>query len=117
LSFDPIGKPKYMIDNMFVMCHNGKYELTLGINVDEIRVNNKMHACYKFKVEWGIGGFKHKWGRFMKWYDSTKSKYNYLFRVVVLLTNFLHIHYQDLKFKVISNHLNNSIDHDWDDEY
>jgi hypothetical protein len=53
----------------------------------------------------------------MKWYDSTKSEYNYLFRVVVLLTNFLHIHYQDFKFEIINNHLNNSIDHDWDDEY
>jgi hypothetical protein len=44
LSFDPIGKPKYMNDNMFVMCHIGKYELALVIDVDEIRVNNKMHV-------------------------------------------------------------------------
>ncbi len=51
LSIDPIGKPKCMNDNMFVMCHIGKYELALVINVDEIRVNNKMHACYRFKVE------------------------------------------------------------------
>ncbi len=50
MSFDPIGKTKYMNKNMFVMCHIGKYELVLGIDVDEIRVNNKMHACYRFKV-------------------------------------------------------------------
>jgi hypothetical protein len=93
LSFDPIGKLNYKNGNMFVMCHIGKYELALGTYVDEIRVDNKMCACYRFKVEWGIGGFKHKWRRFMKWYDSTKSKYNYLLRIVVLLTNFLHINY------------------------
>ncbi len=105
-----------MNDNMFVMCHIGKYELALVINVDEIRVNTKMHACYRFKVEQGIGGFKHKWRRFMKWHDYAKSKYNYLFGGSCL-TNFLHIHYQGFKFEVINNHLNNSIDHDWDDEY
>ncbi len=33
-----------MNDNMFVMCHIGKYELALVIDVDEIRVNNKMHV-------------------------------------------------------------------------
>lgn len=73
LSFDPIGKPKYMNENIFVMCHIGKYELALSIDVDEIKVNNKMHACYRFKVEWGIRGFKHKWRRFiMVWFHKIK---------------------------------------------
>jgi hypothetical protein len=54
-----------MNENMFVMCHIGKYELALSVDVDEIKVNNKMHMCYRFKVEWGIRGFKHKWRRFI----------------------------------------------------
>ena len=35
-------------------------------NHDEIAVNpyNKMHAGYKVRVEWGIGGLKQKWAAF-----------------------------------------------------
>jgi hypothetical protein len=38
-------------------------------------------------VEWGIGGFKFKSRRLMKCFDSTKEKYNYLFKAITLLIN------------------------------
>jgi hypothetical protein len=41
----------------------------------------------------------------MKIFDSTKLKYNPLFKVVTLLTNFLHRHHMDLTNKVINEHM------------
>jgi hypothetical protein len=38
-----------------------------------------MHASFKMEMELGIGGSKKKWRRFMKKFDSTKSKYTYFF--------------------------------------
>jgi hypothetical protein len=58
--------------------------LNLGLN------HNKNNASFQVKVEWGIRGLMSKWRRLMKRFDSTKQKYNHLFRATTLLTNFLH---------------------------
>jgi hypothetical protein len=52
---------------------------------------NKMHASFKLMVEWGVGGFKCKWRMLIKDLDFTKDKYNHMFKVVVLLINYLHM--------------------------
>jgi hypothetical protein len=49
-----------------------------------------MHVGYNLKMEWGIGGLKHKWKQLMRKFDSTKPKYNTLFKATTLLINFLH---------------------------
>jgi len=66
---------------------------------------NKMHVNYKVQIEWGIGGLKHKWRKFMKIFDSTQPKYNHLFKATIILTSFLHKHHLDFIVEVISNHI------------
>lgn len=51
---------------------------------------NKMHAGYRVRVEWGIGGLKMKWRRLQKRFDLVKPKFVITFRVIALLTNFFH---------------------------
>jgi hypothetical protein len=53
----------------------------------------KVHATYKMKVEWGIGGLKQKWERLMKCFDSIEEIYIHLFQAIIILTNFLHKHH------------------------
>lgn len=44
-------------------------------------------------------------------FDFTKEKYNNIFRVTTLLTNFLHRHHHDFAFEVISEHLDDPVKH------
>jgi len=53
----------------------------------------------------------------MKCFDSTKEKYNHLFKVVMLLINFLHVHHQDFIIEVIGEHHNDLAKHGWDGDY
>jgi hypothetical protein len=64
-----------------------------------------MHASFHVKIELGSGRLKCKWRRAMKCFDL-KDNYSQLFKVVALLTNFLHMHCQDFTFEVIGEHLN-----------
>ena len=49
-----------------------------------------MHAGYRIKVEWGIGGLKQKWRRLMKRFDNRRPRFRHFFDVAAKLTNFLH---------------------------
>jgi hypothetical protein len=64
------------------------------------------------QVEWGIDGLKRKWRWLMKRFDSTKQKYIVLFRVVAILTNFLHRCQMDFTFEIIGELLPNLADHE-----
>jgi hypothetical protein len=44
-------------------------------------------------------------------FDSTKEKYNHLFKAVALLINFLHRCRQDFTFEVIGEHHNDPTKH------
>ncbi len=66
-----------------------------------------MHARCKMWVEWGIERLKWKWRRFMKCFDSSKPKYNHLFKTTTIITNFLHKCCLDFTFEVIGNHITN----------
>jgi len=65
-----------------------------------------MHASFHVEVELGNGRLKFKWKRVLKCFDLTKEHYSQLFKVVALLTSFLHMHCQDFTFDVIGEHLN-----------
>jgi hypothetical protein len=43
-------------------------------NVIHLTVLLPQNARYKIKVEWGIGGLKHKRIKLMKYFDSIKRK-------------------------------------------
>ncbi len=80
-----------MGEEMFVMYHIGRHKLMLGIDLDVIKMCNKMHESFKLMVEWGIGGFKCKWRMLIKHFDFAKDKYNHMFKVVALFINILHM--------------------------
>jgi hypothetical protein len=50
----------------------------------------------------------------MKHFDFTKSKYNHLFHVIVILTNFLHKCQMDFKYEIINNQIENLAYLSWD---
>ena len=96
-----LGDPGYQGLEAFVMRRVAPRELEE--NHDETAVNayNKMHAGYRVRVEWGIGGLKQKWRRLMKRFDATKPKFHHLFRSAAILTNFLHRRRRDLSFAIV----------------
>jgi hypothetical protein len=55
--------------------------------------HNKNNVGFTVKVEWVIGGLKSKWRRLRKRFNSTKQKYNHLFKATTFLTSFLRRHH------------------------
>ncbi len=41
-----LGDLSYMGKDMFVMCYIGKHEMTFKVNLDAIKVYNKMHVAF-----------------------------------------------------------------------
>jgi hypothetical protein len=85
-----LGDPGYIGEEMFIMRRIGRCEIGFNVDQDVIRAYNKIDVGYGVRAEWGTRGLKRKWRWLMKRFDSTKPKYIVLFRVVVILTNFLH---------------------------
>ena len=55
-----LGDPGYVGEEMFIMRRLGEREIPEGADLSRIRLYNKMHAGYRIRVEWGIGGLKRK---------------------------------------------------------
>lgn len=118
----PSWYPCNVLPPMFVM-HDvmmrwfKRHEFTLEHDLDVVQTYNKMHVGHRMQVEQGIVGLKWKWKRFMKSFDSTKDKYSHLFKIVVILTNFLHICHFNFTYEVISNPIDDPIDYNWDGDF
>jgi hypothetical protein len=97
-------------------CNFSKYFFKLRFSNLEFN-HNKNNVGFKVRVEWGIGGLKSKWERLIKIFDSTKQKYNHLFRATTLLTNFLHRCHQDFMIEIIGEHQANPVEHGWGGNY
>lgn len=72
-----------------------------------------MHAGHRVRVEWGIGSLKRKWRRFMKRCESSRDKFDHLFRAAATLTNFIHRQRMDMT-AVLGEDIG---DIGWDGEY
>jgi hypothetical protein len=68
-------------------------------------------------MEWGIGGVKRKWKRFMEMFDSTQSKFKQLFQIIVIIINFLQRRCMDLTYEVVGDQNPNPIAHGWEGEF
>ena len=76
-----------------------------------------MHASYRVRVEWDIGGFKQKWRCLMKCYDATMLKYDDFFTSCCLMTNFIHRRRMSDLEEIIGG-CNNDVDaQGWDGDY
>lgn len=101
---------------MFIMKRIRRYEIGLNVDQNVIKAYKKMHAGYKVWVEWGTNELKRKWGQLMKMFNSTKAMCIMLFKVVVILINFLHKHQMDFTFQVVGEQLPNHVDQ-WDKDF
>ena len=55
-----LGDPGYVGEKMFIMRRLGRREIPEDGDVEVIDAFNAMHAGYRVRVEWGIGGLKRK---------------------------------------------------------
>jgi hypothetical protein len=69
-----LGDPGYNSANMFVMRRIGAYEISLNGNAAAIHAYNMVHAGRRIKLEWGIGGLKCRFRRFLKSFDNTEPR-------------------------------------------
>ena len=74
---------------------------------------NALHAGRRVQVEWGIGGLKRKWRRFMKKYDLSHDKFPVLFHAAAILTNFIHRRRKDMTGEVAA--FNNN--YGWEEDF
>jgi hypothetical protein len=95
------GDPGYVGEEMFIMRRVGRREIPEGSDMEAVDLYNKMHAGHRVQVEWGIGGLKRKWKRFMKRFDSTKPRFPHLFQAGCIMTNFLHRRRIDMNLEVV----------------
>jgi hypothetical protein len=87
-------------------------------NVIHLTMLLPQNARYKIKVEWGIGGLKHKWIKLMKYFDSIKRKtYSNLFQATTIWTNFLRKHHLDFTYKIIGDQITNLANYGWDGDF
>lgn len=112
-----IGDPGYLGEEMFIMRRIGGREIPEGADMNPISLYNKVHAGYRVRVEWGIGGLKQKWRRLMKRFDNTKPKFPHLFRAACIMTNFLHRRRMDLHSENIGEQRTNVEEFGWDGDY
>jgi hypothetical protein len=84
-----LGDPGYVGEEMFIMRRVGRREIPDDGDVEVTDAFNAMHAGYRVRVEWGIGGLKRKWKICMQTFESSRDRFPYLFRSEAILTNFL----------------------------
>ena len=84
-----LGDPGYVGEEMFIMRRLGRREIPEDGDMEVIDAFNAMHAGYRVRVEWGIGGLKRKWKIFMQTFESSRDRFPHLFRSAAILTNFL----------------------------
>jgi hypothetical protein len=94
-----------MGEEMFVMHRLGRWELAPRHGLEVVHAYKKMHEGYKVRVEWGIWRFQMQMEKLMKRFNSTKPKYNHLFKAIVIFINFLHRCHLDFTIEVIGNHI------------
>jgi DDE superfamily endonuclease len=101
---------------MFIRRRVGQRELPEDAQLKAVDLYNRMHAGFRVRVEWGIGGLKRKWKRFMKRFDGTKQKFPQLFQAGCILTNFFQRHRMEMNFEVLAQGNENG-DGGWDGDY
>jgi hypothetical protein len=111
------GDTGYVGEEMFIMRRIGQRELPAeDLDNQAVHQFNKMHACLKVRVEWGIGGLKRKFKRLMKRFDNTKQKFPHLFMAGCILTNFIHRRRMNMHYEIMGEQQNMD-NAGWDGDY
>ena len=108
-----LGDPGYQGRDQYILRRLRRQEQNLLADNDVINAYDNMHVGFRVQVEWGMGGLKRKWKRLLNRFDSTKSKYIFLFNAACYLTNYLHRRSQDFTYH-IEEHNDDENDDGWD---
>jgi hypothetical protein len=93
-----LGDPGYMGAEMFVMRRIDNRERNpADLQNPVINAFNKRHAAERVKVEWGIGGLKNRFRRFLGCCPTRRKSFSSLFRCAAILTNFIHRRRRDFR--------------------
>ena len=85
-----LGDPGYMGAEMFVLRRVDNREMPAHVDQAVFDAFNRRHAGERVRVEWGIGGIKNKWRRFLKTFPNRRWTFELSFKAAALLTNFIH---------------------------
>jgi hypothetical protein len=83
-----LGDPGYMGAEMFILRRVDNREADAANPV--IRAYNKRHAAIRVQVEWGIGGLKKRFKRFLGTCPTPRDLLTPVFESCCKLTNFIH---------------------------
>jgi hypothetical protein len=90
-----LGDPGYLGADMYVLRRVDFREVAWEDQNPVISAFNRRHSHRKIKVEWGIGGVKNKWRRFLDVCPSRRRNFEAVFDACCRLTNFIHRSRQD----------------------
>jgi DDE superfamily endonuclease len=85
-----LGDPGYMGVDMYVLRRVDNREMQNANENPVVRAFNQRHAARRVEVEWGIGGLKNKFRRFLTQCPNRRNRFARLFEACARLTNFIH---------------------------
>jgi hypothetical protein len=83
------GDPGYMGVEMYILRRMDGRESVQGTD-PVVDAFNRRLAARRVQVEWGIGGLKNRFRRFLSWCPSRRSLFAPMFEACCRLTNFIH---------------------------
>lgn len=83
-----LGDPGYFGAEMYILRRVDGREIADMNPV--VRAYNKRHAARRVAVEWGIGGLKNRWRRFLDVCPSRRHHFVPVFEACARMTNFIH---------------------------
>ncbi|PXF40335.1 hypothetical protein BWQ96_09956 [Gracilariopsis chorda] len=85
-----LGDPGYMEMDQFVPSRLDAIEFSDVDAHSVLQAFNKMHAGFCVAVEWGIGGLKCKFKKFLETCLNRRDTFELIFSTAAILTNFMH---------------------------
>lgn len=98
-----LGDPGYLGAEMFVMRRVDNREIANVQDNAVIAAYNSRHAAQRVRVEWGIGGIKNKFRRFLGCCPNRRRYFRTMFNAAAIMTNFIHRRRMDMNMEVVGN--------------
>jgi hypothetical protein len=92
-----LGDPGYLGLDMYILRRVDFGEIAREEQTPIIEAFNRRHCNKRVKVDWGIGGVKNKWRRFLDVCPSRRRNFEPVFVACCRLTNFIHDARQDFR--------------------
>jgi hypothetical protein len=91
-----LGDPGYLGVDMYILRRVDNREVNAGAAGNPVvEAFNKHHAGIRIQVEWGIGGLKNRFKKFLGVMPNRQKKFAIMFKAAAILTNFVHRRRQD----------------------